>query len=685
MKKLFKLFAIALTVVLAIHADNLHNPLEVALADHSYSELEFKVNVQSVNTTGGCIDDWLFGCGDADFYPEVSLNAGANVTYSYADDDNSISPNWMFPKAGAENHPVLMQKRADFVIKIWDRDGGLRGDDDPIDIKPNAGRSLIGHVEWDFEEADPANTFTSAKLVIDGAGPNGADFETNFEVDPPNGFRIEDIQFSGNSGDRARVTLDFILEVSGGIAVDEPGSKVRPLGIHTPIHPDPNDDLTITAGLIDEYGDAVSFDTLEIWIDEDGLESTKDDRSILQGTTGGNCWISGSSSGSTCSEIVALSGIPEAPGLDPDVQRTFSYGIYAKNVVTHSGALWSGWRTLTVGNRTGANFIGFSLGQGNPKNAVDLLYTPHAEDYGASGCDTQAVSPEDINLGVYDSDGDGLFMPPTMPVCATPVAKTQFTNGIEDNWKNTFFSSVDWETDVYPAVDTPAHLDVIVLYQDRFNFWYTTEPGIGSGFVDGSCGVVTPKTIQNGIVLPVASFADTAFLLHTTPWRDCAPGGGKRVTIQQGQYRTTLHETGHRPFGASDIYCCDGGYHQAGAFPNLYAEQEEFLLWAPFQSYAEGVDEDYDWGDSVPGCEDEPLLGSSGMPLPDANSDPCPSFEDNHFGSSDWFRPEPVGSLMGNHWTTVNIPDGRTVHVQAAPSTFHRIQWYIGICDGGGC
>jgi len=686
MKNLFKISAICLMVVLLIHLEDSSNNSQVVQADHSYSQLEFSVNIQSVSETGGCIDDWTFGCGDADFYPEVSLNAGANVTYSYVDDDNSISPNWYFPKAGSANHPALMQKRADFVIKLWDRDGGLRGDDDPIDIKPNDGRSLIGHVEWNFDEANPADTFTWAKLVVDGAGDGGADFETLFEPNPPHGFVIEDIQFSGNSGDRARVTLDFMLEVSGGIPVDEPGGKVRPLGIHTPIHPSPTDDLTITAGLVDEYGDAVTFDTLEIWIDEDGLEITKDDRSILQGSPGGTCWISGSSSGSTCSETVDLSGIPEAPGLGPDVQRTFSYGIYAENVATHGAKLWSGWRTLTVGNRTGANYIGFSLGRGNPRNAVDLLFTPHAEDYGATGCSNEPVDSELLNPAVYDADNDGLMFPiPSMPVCATPVSQTLFTDGIEDIWTNAFVTSVDWENDINGSVDTPPHLDVITLYQDRFNYWYTTEPGIGTGFSDGDCGVVIPKTIQNGIVLPVASFVDTTFMLHTTPWRDCAPGGGKRVTIEQAEYPTALHEMGHRPFGAADIYCCDGGYHQLGAFPNLYAEQEKFNLWYPGQSYAEGVDQDYDWGDDVPGCEDEPLLGSSGMPVPDANNDPCPSFEDDHSGSSDWFRPEPVESLMGNQWSSVVLADGRTVYVQAGPSTFHRIQWYIGNCDGGGC
>jgi hypothetical protein len=684
---------------------------ETVKAAHGHSGLEFSVKIQSVNATGGCIDDWLFGCGNADFYPVVSIDAGLNQDYSYKDDDNSITPNWQFPKAGTGNKPKMMQNKADFKIEIWDRDGGLRGDDDHIDINPGSSRDLIGHIEWQFDEANPNNSFTWARLVVDGAGPGGTDFVTNFADDPPFGFRIDDIEFAGNSGDRARVTLDFSLVASGGISMEEPGAKVRPLGIHSPIHPGPLDSLVITAGLVDEFGDAVSYDTIEIWIDEDGQQSTTDDRHHLIGSVGGSCWVSGATSGSTCSETVDLALIPEAPGLSPDEQRMFAYGIYATDVTTHIGWVWSGWRSLTVGNRAGENFIGFSIGTGNPRNAVDLLYSPNATDYGAVGCSMQAVDPASLSPSFYDWNGDGIIdYVPSIPTCASPVVQSQFTAGVEDNWKNSFFTSTDWSffnwcfwvlpsgnntidnCALNPAgagvgainYDTPQHLDVVAEFQEQFNFWYTTEPGIGTGFTDGSCGVSIPKEVKDGIVRSIAPFVDTTYLLHTTPWRDCAPGGGKRVTITQSAYPTTLHETGHRPFGAADIYCCDGGYFQRSTHPNLYAEQEDFFLWLPWQDNLEGAS-DYSWGDTVPGCEDEDLLGTSGKPIPDANNDPCPSFTDDHFLENDWFRPEPVGSLMGNQWTVITLPDGRRVFTQAGPSTYYRVIWYLGVCDGGGC
>ena len=46
---------------------------ETIKADHANFGLEFSVTIQSVNSTGGCIDDWFFGCGNADFYPMVSI------------------------------------------------------------------------------------------------------------------------------------------------------------------------------------------------------------------------------------------------------------------------------------------------------------------------------------------------------------------------------------------------------------------------------------------------------------------------------------------------------------------------------------------------------------------------------------------------------------------------------------
>ena len=48
--------------------------------------------------------------------------------------------------------------------------------------------------------------------------------------------------------------------------------------------------------------------------------------------------------------------------------------------------------------------------------------------------------------------------------------------------------------------------------------------------------------------------------MHKDDFRDCAPGGQRLFSSEPTSIGTVLHETGHRPFGLADEYCCDGGY-----------------------------------------------------------------------------------------------------------------------------
>ena len=77
-------------------------------------------------------------------------------------------------------------------------------------------------------------------------------------------------------------------------------------------------------------------------------------------------------------------------------------------------------------------------------------------------------------------------------------------------------------------------------------------------------------------------FADAGAIVHRdASIRDCAPGGDRFFTGDATHMdggllgRVFLHETGHRPFGLADEYCCDGGYFQADPFPNVYEEPED--------------------------------------------------------------------------------------------------------------
>jgi len=58
---------------------------------------------------------------------------------------------------------------------------------------------------------------------------------------------------------------------------------------------------------------------------------------------------------------------------------------------------------------------------------------------------------------------------------------------IEDNWLNSFFTSFDYSPNNFGAkTDTFAHLDLILANANRFNFYYTTVPSSGLGYVDSS-------------------------------------------------------------------------------------------------------------------------------------------------------------------------------------------------------
>ena len=75
---------------------------------------------------------------------------------------------------------------------------------------------------------------------------------------------------------------------------------------------------------------------------------------------------------------------------------------------------------------------------------------------------------------------------------------------------------------------------------------------------------------------------DTGAIFHTDFFRDYACGTKRFFSTWTGSSifdRIMLHETGHRPFGLADEYCCDGGYwkpgdrddpYSLGRLPNVY-------------------------------------------------------------------------------------------------------------------
>jgi hypothetical protein len=180
--------------------------------------------------------------------------------------------------------------------------------------------------------------------------------------------------------------------------------------------------------------------------------------------------------------------------------------------------------------------------------------------------------------------------------------------------------------------------DIYNINQDKINFWIAQDAG--------TANVVPPHTGPANWNTAY-TFADAGAIVHrgSIP-RDFASGDffsgdvtridpdGKGGTVL---WRVFLHETGHRPFGLADEYCCDGGYFQSSPAPNLYAE-------------------------NVDCTGDVPIPGSS-----------CRTFTDTHPAANDWFTSDTSNKdLMVDNLAAQNLD-------------IRRFNWMFGECDAGKC
>lgn len=608
------------------------------LADHEQSNVVVRLTIEHVSEVGDCFDPGLFGlCEPPDFYAYMEID-GTERTTDHVLNDASINPNWILENSGV----VLGSNRADIQIQIWDADSFLRFEDDKGDIDPFDGRNMNGRLSWDWED------FTWAKLTLWGVGPSGSNFTQDLTPNAPEGFLGTPVTFTGGSGNSppARIRFRVDLLTPPGLPLDDPGDKIRPLGIHSPIYPSVTDTLTITGGVVDEFGQPVNRDTIEIWFDEDGVEPRP---SVPIYTCPGVT--------SSCSTTVDLTTLT-------DLGSRFAYGIYARDLSTHSPPVWSGWRLSAVddpddGVYAVGDVIPISVGTRPMDEAVDILLIPDGIDYFSGGnCISSLPVSAFLTFALFFIDSvecDGAF------------DSAQWSTDIGVLLGGTIFSSADWSqaTASNPGARL-AHSDVLLLNQKQINIWYAEVhaviPRMPDLQNDGHCLVLIPLDFR----IQTLAFDVTA-VIHRTDFRDCAPPGvftsepGNTTTgFNARSLSTFLHELGHSPFGNMDIYCCDGGYLQRNVHPNLYHERED--------------------RPGTPGCDNDPVLGDSGKPAPPANTAPCPEFISK--ANWDWYRPEPPNSIMGTHNQT---DPGTGFYSQYGPSSANRILWYLGKCNNGDC
>jgi hypothetical protein len=174
---------------------------------------------------------------------------------------------------------------------------------------------------------------------------------------------------------------------------------------------------------------------------------------------------------------------------------------------------------------------------------------------------------------------------------------------------------------------------VYLQNQDLLNFWIAPQRGRADGFKDGECRLSAPKK----------RWEDAGVVLHTDAFRDCATDG--LFSSEPTSFGTVLHESGHRPFGLADEYCCDGGYFEGLPFPNLRRIGSPVDLFAPCIEDALSVGRD---------------------------ADSCRLFQEEDDGPL-WTTSDPaMGDLMVDNGT-----------IQALD--LRKMLYLFGVCRGAGC
>ncbi len=259
---------------------------------------------------------------------------------------------------------------------------------------------------------------------------------------------------------------------------------------------------------------------------------------------------------------------------------------YGCRILDDGLSIWTGWRTVAIGSSALTDAYG---------GRIPILYSAPR----SSALDFVFYADQQTYTGADDP---------------------QFISDVENAINNSYFT------------------DVIYLQnQDKINFWLAQETGdAGNGFP--GCDLSAPQK----------AWEDAAAIFHTDNFRDCAKDG--KFTSEPTSFGTILHETGHRPFGLADEYCCDGGYFQNEPFPNLYD------LFAPVPNV------------SVLTCsEDAPDLGKTPAD--------CRSFV------------EDVPWWFDDTWYTTD-PASNDIMVDQGPRQPHdnrRMNWLFDVCRGAGC
>jgi len=608
---------------------------------------------------------------DPDFYAIVNIDGTEFDNKPFAiDDDNDISPNWQF-------FTIVDSTRisAPVEIAIYDEDGGLRGDDDHVDIDPHDGRNLelIVNLSPCSVIGDVTGS-CSTSLTSVGAESDRAQIWFTIDVGPVAPVNV-------------KATIEHVHALD---CFDE-------VWFTCPSDPDFYAALTIDGQAMDnrdqnaeddddiypnwEFGKLVDFNkgnislTLDIFDSDGGLRGDDDQADLKP------------AAGRTLNLNVDLTAclMGSTSGVSGDVTGGCGQTLYSYGTEDDRAEIWFRIEVVPPATTAGTNVRCLhspiwpqgSAAVSITVDALDGALAPKSvmtnievwlNNTSAPFATVSNTTNLTVNAGTYTAgsnftygclvrdslSGEVVFsgwrrvqvgMPPdghAVPVLYTgPRASRVDTVFIRDQDTYTTTTSTMFQADIYNLLWSGYYSERVFLFnQDKMNFWIALD----QGDAQDDCASTAPGNWDHDY-----TFSDTGAIIHRDGTiRDCTPGGARFFSSKATSTRIVLHESGHQPYGLADEYCCDGGYFQPDPYPNLCAEQSGCVAEIP----------DLQTWDTRLGVT--PRTTAS-----------CTSL--TSVGGDDWWTSDSrVNDLMMNNST----PQG---------ADYRRIQWIFDRCAAASC
>jgi hypothetical protein len=165
----------------------------LAQAQGAKGTMTVRAIVDEIQVLDDMEGDFLWSKGKPDFYARVTIG-GQTSKQGPIDNKNVINPGWTFEGTVPTAVPLNnASPRVRMVVEVWDDDGGLRGEDDHVDITRPDGRNLelslpmdgcTAEGNFDRLEVAQAGEFCRLTLVTEGKGDDRARVHLTIVVGP---------------------------------------------------------------------------------------------------------------------------------------------------------------------------------------------------------------------------------------------------------------------------------------------------------------------------------------------------------------------------------------------------------------------------------------------------------------------------------------------------------------------